>query len=135
MRTELFISEADLVGLSSWKYAVVDNSITTKFLTGYWNWLVSMVPASCAPNVLTLGGAICILQGFLIVQTYLGTYPKLAVSTACALGWTYFSLDAIDGKHARNTRQSSPLGELFDHACDNLSVGWLPIARFFVCLP
>lgn len=31
------------------------------------------------------------------------------------------TLDAIDGKHARNTGNSSPLGELFDHGCDALS--------------
>jgi ethanolaminephosphotransferase len=27
----------------------------------------------------------------------------------------YQTLDAIDGKQARRTQQSSPLGELFDH--------------------
>jgi len=32
------------------------------------------------------------------------------------------NLDAIDGKHARRTKNSSPLGELFDHACDNVGV-------------
>uniref|UniRef100_A0A670Y0X2 Choline/ethanolaminephosphotransferase 1 n=1 Tax=Pseudonaja textilis TaxID=8673 RepID=A0A670Y0X2_PSETE len=31
------------------------------------------------------------------------------------------SLDAIDGKQARRTNSSSPLGELFDHGCDSLS--------------
>ena len=45
--------------------------------------------------------------------------------------WPYFimaigififqTLDAVDGKHARNTNSSSPLGQLFDHGCDALS--------------
>ena len=30
-------------------------------------------------------------------------------------------LDAIDGKQARRTNSSNPLGELFDHGCDSLS--------------
>jgi cytidyltransferase-like protein len=30
----------------------------------------------------------------------------------------YQTLDAIDGKHARRTKNSSPLGEIFDHGCD-----------------
>jgi cytidyltransferase-like protein len=30
----------------------------------------------------------------------------------------YTFLDALDGKHARNTNTSSPLGELVDHYCD-----------------
>jgi choline/ethanolamine phosphotransferase len=32
-------------------------------------------------------------------------------------------LDAIDGKQARRTSSSSPLGELFDHGCDSVSAG------------
>ena len=35
----------------------------------------------------------------------------------------YQTLDAIDGKQARRTNSSSPLGELFDHGCDSLSTG------------
>ena len=35
----------------------------------------------------------------------------------------YQSLDAIDGKQARRTNSSTPLGELFDHGCDSLSTG------------
>lgn len=30
----------------------------------------------------------------------------------------YQTMDALDGKQARNTRNSSPLGQLFDHGCD-----------------
>lgn len=35
----------------------------------------------------------------------------------------YQSLDAIDGKQARRTGTSTPLGELFDHGCDSISTG------------
>ncbi|NWH65878.1 CHPT1 Cholinephosphotransferase, partial [Geococcyx californianus] len=39
-----------------------------------------------------------------------------------ALGlFIYQSLDAIDGKQARRTNSTSPLGELFDHGCDSVS--------------
>lgn len=42
----------------------------------------------------------------------------------CAIGlFVYQSLDAIDGKQARRTDSSSPLGELFDHGCDSISTG------------
>ncbi len=37
--------------------------------------------------------------------------------------FAYQSLDAIDGKQARRTGSATPLGELFDHGCDALSVG------------
>lgn len=60
----------------------------------------------------------------------------------CAVGlFVYQSLDAIDGKQARRTNSSSPLGELFDHGCDSLSTGRLIIGWQFCgfvpseCLP
>lgn len=31
------------------------------------------------------------------------------------------TFDAMDGKHARNTNRSSPLGQLMDHGCDSFS--------------
>lgn len=31
-------------------------------------------------------------------------------------------MDAIDGKQARRTGTSSPLGELFDHGCDAINL-------------
>ena len=37
--------------------------------------------------------------------------------------FAYQSLDAIDGKQARRTNSSTPLGELFDHGCDAVSIG------------
>ena len=42
----------------------------------------------------------------------------------CGLGlFVYQTLDAVDGKQARRTGSSSPLGELFDHGCDAMSIG------------
>ncbi|XP_050801960.1 cholinephosphotransferase 1 isoform X2 [Gopherus flavomarginatus] len=46
----------------------------------------------------------------------------------CAVGlFVYQSLDAIDGKQARRTNSSSPLGELFDHGCDCISTVFVSI--------
>lgn len=56
---------------------------------------------------------------------------KVGVGAECAPQWLWFtfavglfvyqSLDAIDGKQARRTGTSGPLGELFDHGCDALN--------------
>jgi ethanolaminephosphotransferase len=35
--------------------------------------------------------------------------------------WLYSTCDNVDGKQARRTHSSSPLGELFDHGVDSLS--------------
>lgn len=36
--------------------------------------------------------------------------------------FTYIHLDALDGKQARRTGTSSPLGQLFDHGCDCMNL-------------
>lgn len=35
--------------------------------------------------------------------------------------WLYSTFDNVDGRQARKTKTSSPLGELFDHGCDALN--------------
>lgn len=40
----------------------------------------------------------------------------------------YLNLDAIDGKQARRTKSSSPLGQLFDHGCDSFSLNFFVLA-------
>lgn len=52
---------------------------------------------------------------------------------ACACGlFIYQSLDAIDGKQARRTNSSTPLGELFDHGCDSLSTGTIDFLKILM---
>ena len=52
-----------------------------------------------------------------------------AAYVACALGILFYqTLDAIDGKQARRTGSSSPLGELFDHGCDAVSTIFVTLA-------
>jgi ethanolaminephosphotransferase len=47
-----------------------------------------------------------------------GSLPSWVLIFMAVLYMTYYFLDQLDGKHARNTGQSSPLGLLMDHGCD-----------------
>ena len=48
------------------------------------------------------------------------------VPLVCAAAVVIYTwLDCLDGKQARRTGSSSPLGQLFDHGCDALSVNLL----------
>lgn len=40
--------------------------------------------------------------------------------------------DGIDGKQARRTGSSSPLGELFDHGLDSWATLFLPVALYSI---
>lgn len=83
------------------------------------------MPRWLAPNVITLLGILAIYANIVTILIYV---PDLSSSGP---SWIYFSfafslffyqtMDNIDGKQARATGSSSPLGELFDHGIDSLN--------------
>jgi ethanolaminephosphotransferase len=50
-----------------------------------------------------------------------GDIPAWAIALTAFLYPLYHIFDILDGKHARKTGQSSPLGLLMDHGCDALT--------------
>lgn len=52
---------------------------------------------------------------------YADDTPRWIYFSFAAGLWLYSTLDNVDGKQARRTGTSSPLGELFDHGCDALN--------------
>ena len=53
-----------------------------------------------------------------------GDIPSWCFFFASLALFAYNTLDSIDGKQARRTKSSSPLGQLFDHGCDSFSMGF-----------
>ncbi|KAL1916573.1 uncharacterized protein VTP21DRAFT_5764 [Calcarisporiella thermophila] len=127
-----YVSEDALANLRLYKYGAVDRSYLSYYvLRHYWNWAAEWFPSWMAPNLITLMGLgfpvlnlICML---VLTPDLVGPgAPWLYYS--CSLGlWLYSTFDNVDGKQARKTGTSSPLGELFDHGCDalNCSIGAL----------
>jgi len=62
---------------------------------------------------------------FFYDQTFTKVLPSWAYIVAGLFQWIYQTLDAVDGKHARKTKSSSPLGQLFDHGCDSFATSFL----------
>ncbi|KAI4897178.1 hypothetical protein NFI96_015227 [Prochilodus magdalenae] len=77
-----------------------------------------------APNPHSLivgrGLAVMPINPPLILSSPITCPPTLGAHTQGSMSSKY-ALDAIDGKQARRTNSSTPLGELFDHGCDSLS--------------
>ncbi|KAI5411392.1 Choline/ethanolaminephosphotransferase 1, variant 2 [Lathyrus oleraceus] len=64
---------------------------------------------------------ISVLLGY-VYSPQLDSAPPRWVHVAHGiLLFLYQTFDAVDGKQARRTNSSSPLGELFDHGCDALA--------------
>ncbi|XP_069675289.1 cholinephosphotransferase 1 isoform X3 [Periplaneta americana] len=144
------LSPAQLKRLSDHKYSCSSISLLDPLLQPWWNWLVSKTPVWLAPNLITILGLAVNILTTLILVWYSPDAKAEAPRWACflcALGlFVYQSLDAIDGKQARRTGTSNPLGELFDHGCDSIStvfvalsaciavqLGFYPSWMFFQC--
>jgi ethanolaminephosphotransferase len=123
---QMYVTKEALDNLKYYKYGSVDLSpLSYYILQPYWSWCVQFFPLWMAPNLITLIGL-----GFVVANAFLAAYlvPDLESQTytwvyySFAAGiWLYSTFDNVDGKQARRTGSSSPLGELFDHGCDALN--------------
>eukprot|EP00045_Choanoeca_perplexa_P011807 m.126495 g.126495 ORF g.126495 m.126495 type:complete len:380 (+) comp15774_c0_seq9:88-1227(+) len=113
--------------LGDHKYASEGRSVIDRWLQGFWNYVVELMPLWLAPNLITWVGLCVNICCNLVLVAYNpgmeeGVTVPPAVYVACAAGlWLYQTLDNIDGKQARRTGTATPLGELFDHGCDSFS--------------
>lgn len=120
-------SDEQLSALTAYKNHGADYSITYKYVMApIYDRLVKLLPAGLAPNAVTLIGFVLIILSHLTLMWF---SPRLEEP---APGWvyifvgvslaTYMVLDNLDGRQARRTGSSSPLGHLFDHGCDAFNV-------------
>ncbi|EZF70511.1 hypothetical protein H105_07150 [Trichophyton soudanense CBS 452.61] len=142
-----YIRAEALDGLKQYKYASVDKSLTSKYILKpfYTNYVINLFPMSMAPNLITLTGFSFVVVNFLTLLWYNPTLDKdcppwVYLSWAVGL-FLYQTFDAVDGTQAyvillliradylanstnsRRTKQSGPLGELFDHGVDACNTG------------
>ncbi|XP_064481131.1 cholinephosphotransferase 1-like isoform X2 [Ornithodoros turicata] len=129
------LSSQQLKRLAEHKYSASGSSFLDPAMQPFWNWVVNQCPLWLAPNLMTLCGlAVNIFTSLILV--YYSPDAKQEVPrwafVLCALGlFVYQTLDACDGKQARRTGSSTPLGELFDHGCDSISTVFVALA---VCI-
>lgn len=115
------LSKSHIRNIENHKYNIIDESISSSLLKPTWLRMQSYIPFCIAPNLITLSGLLSTIISTFICYKYHDTYP--IITTLCAIFFTitYINLDAIDGIHARKTKNSSAVGELLDHGCDSIS--------------
>jgi phosphatidylglycerophosphate synthase len=140
----------ELENISKHKYSSNGASILDPLFQPFWCFVVEAIPLTIAPNMLTFVGLILnVTCGLMIIYfdpkvslAFRGLISLKAYNSYLSVfqtsSWVYFTsavglfvyqtLDAIDGKQARRTKSSSPLGELFDHGCDAMSAVLMGIA-------
>lgn len=135
-----YLSRDAREALPQYQYRGADLSLLYKYvLSPLAAWCVDhLVPKSVAPNSITLFGLVLMMTAYTSYWYYVPTCEmddKVEIPRWIFL-WNflamllYQTLDNMDGKQARRTGSSSPLGLLFDHGCDAVnsifgSVNWI----------
>lgn len=119
---------------ANYQYQVRDLSLLAPcYRAALWNPLVAMMPPRVSPNALTLAGNVSLWAAVVALLTM--PCQSRAAMTIGAVGvFVYFTLDSIDGLHARRVGKTSVLGELLDHWLDVWDLGLLAIGLpSFLC--
>lgn len=116
------------------RHALGTQSPLDRALQPAWDSLVQLLPRWMAPNCVTLLGFAPMLlsYGFMCASCpdlRQPVPPWLFVFFAVA-SLFYFVMDQLDGKQARRTGSSSPLGHMFDHGVDTAAV--VPYHAFII---
>jgi len=133
-----FLSSSARNYLPKYQYAGEDRSLLyIHILSPLAAVLVNhCTPSSVAPNTITITGLMFMIASYAIMCYYYPVLQPLSEEPSwifafhgCAM-LIYQTLDNMDGKQARKTGSSSPLGLLFDHGCDAVntiigSIGWI----------
>ncbi len=100
-------------------YTHLDN-----ILNPFWTYITDLLPMSIAPNLVTAMGGMCCALSYVTLWYYSPNLDQAVpswvvfLSGVCAIA--YYTFDCMDGKQARRTGNSTPLGQLFDHGFDCL---------------
>eukprot|EP00906_Rhabdomonas_costata_P038878 RCo055049 len=133
--TTTYLPPEGTSNLLRYKYAGCDRSpIYRHILTPMNDFLIKWFPLWIAPNTITVTGLLLVVISHFVTCYYCpllkGNPPAWVyiLNGLCLFG--YQTLDNLDGKQARRTGSSSPLGMFMDHACDavNTTVSALTMA-------
>ena len=114
------IPASALPNLHTWKHkSDATQWIDRVVMNRFWEYVATLMPRQLAPNMITFIGNIGNLLGAVLVLVMCPTFyeppPSWLYFTLALLAFSWQTLDAVDGKHARKIGLQSPLGALFDH--------------------
>eukprot|EP00250_Pteridium_aquilinum_P007716 c17384_g1_i1 orf=339-1508(-) len=128
-----YIGRHGIEALQKYKYSGEDRSYMAKYVfQPFWSRFVTIFPLWMPPNMITLTGFLFVVTSAFLSYIYSPGFtspsPRWVHFLHGLLLFLYQTFDAVDGKQARRTSSSSPLGELFDHGCDALSCAFETMA-------
>ena len=118
------LTDTDLENMKNHKYQSTGYTTLDNLMNPFWYKCASFLPYAFTPNMVTVTGLFCQFLSIIIIAYYDLTFseqlPPFVYIFCAFMIFMAQTLDAIDGKHARNTKRTSPLGQLMDHGCDSM---------------
>lgn len=122
-----FVSDEGIQNISRHEFHGGQYTWLDLALNPYWTWCQSFVPRSISPNLISVLGELCAAAGTAAAIFGDATSTTPLLLNAC-LYFVYQTADAVDGKHARITKQSTPLGAVVDHCLDATHIFFVPLS-------
>ncbi|KAJ0408409.1 hypothetical protein ATCC90586_009184 [Pythium insidiosum] len=123
-----YLTREGAKNIQHYKYSGSDASLLYNYvISPSAQWLVdNVIPETLAPNAITISGLGLVIFSHICMLWFSPNMseeaPRWVYANAGLCLLLYQVLDVADGKQARKTGNSSPLGLLFDHGCDALNV-------------
>uniref|UniRef100_A0A8C0D6H4 Ethanolaminephosphotransferase 1 n=1 Tax=Balaenoptera musculus TaxID=9771 RepID=A0A8C0D6H4_BALMU len=138
-----YVSPEQLAGFDKYKYSAVDtNPLSLYVMHPFWNTVVKVFPTWLAPNLITFSGFLLVVFNFLLMAYFDPDFYASAPGHTHVPDWVWivvgilnfvaYTLDGVDGKQARRTNSSTPLGELFDHGLDSWSCVYFVVTVYSI---
>ncbi|XP_012508005.1 PREDICTED: ethanolaminephosphotransferase 1 isoform X2 [Propithecus coquereli] len=138
-----YVSPEQLAGFDKYKYSAVDtNPLSLYIMHPFWNTIVKVFPTWLAPNLITFSGFLLVVFNFLLMAYFDPDFYASAPGHKHVPDWVWivvgilnfiaYTLDGVDGKQARRTNSSTPLGELFDHGLDSWSCVYFVVTVYSI---
>lgn len=128
------LSDIDKSNLHKYKYTGGDSSpIYQYILSPIAQFCVDwFIPNWMAPNIITFLGIVVSCISLFFIYLYNPNLnndgPRWLHLLIGINVFLYQTFDNMDGKQARKTNTSGPLGMLFDHGCDAINAGLMIIS-------
>ena len=121
-----YVSPEGATALHKYQYSGSDASYIYNYITSPLSkWIADQLPWWIAPNTITVTGLGLVIIAHIVMAWHCPMMEGLAPAWVYWLSFVsltlYQVLDCTDGKQARRTGNSSPLGLLFDHGCDAMN--------------
>ncbi|ERE67376.1 ethanolaminephosphotransferase 1 [Cricetulus griseus] len=124
-------------------YSALDtNPLSLYIMHPFWNTIVKVFPTWLAPNLITFSGFLLVVFNFLLLTYFDPDFYASAPGHKHVPDWVWivvgilnfvaYTLDGVDGKQARRTNSSTPLGELFDHGLDSWSCVYFVVTVYSI---